>query len=47
MSTVHISIGIARKKSGDSLQDTFRQADTALYQVKRTSKNGCRLFEDS
>lgn len=44
---VHISIGIARKKSGDSLQDTFRQADTALYQVKRTSKNGCRLFEDS
>lgn len=44
---VHISIGIARKKPGDSLQDTFRQADTALYQVKRTSKNGCRLFEDA
>lgn len=44
---VHISIGIARKKPCDSLQDTFRQADTALYQVKRTSKNGCRLFEDS
>ena len=44
---VHISIGIARKKPCDSLQDTFRQAGTALYQVKRTSKNGCRLFEDS
>lgn len=44
---VHISIGIARKKPGDSLQDTFRQADTALYQVKRTSKKGCRLFEDA
>ncbi len=36
---ITISIGVTMHRSGDSLSDFVRRADTALYEAKRTGKN--------
>lgn len=43
--TVSASFGLSYKpKDGDTLDILFKKADTALYQVKRESKCGYRLY---
>lgn len=41
---VNISVGVARHQVNNILRETFRQADAAMYQVKRSCKNGCLLY---
>ena len=44
--TVKISIGIAKVQPGQSMREVFQQADEALYQVKRSSKNGYAIYQE-
>ena len=45
--TVTVSIGIALSTEGTGgLEDFFRRADSAMYQVKMSGKNGVRIFEE-
>lgn len=41
---VNISVGVSRHRPENTLRETFRQADAAMYQVKRSCKNGCLLY---
>lgn len=42
---VNLSVGVARHRANHTLRETFRQADAALYQAKRSRRpNSCRLF---
>lgn len=42
---LHCSIGGAISKSGDRFQDLYHKADVALYQAKRSGKNGFAFYE--
>jgi diguanylate cyclase (GGDEF)-like protein/PAS domain S-box-containing protein len=46
--TIGVSIGIARyPKQAQNEQELTRQADAAMYQVKKSGKNGYALFNDT
>lgn len=40
-----LSIGIAKVRSQEDLQEAFRRADKALYKVKGNDKNGFSIFQ--
>ena len=42
---VSLSVGVAFSDRKNPKGDIFKDADTALYQVKESGRNGCRIFE--
>lgn len=44
--SLSIGIVISDPESTDTIDDLLRKADTALYQVKRSGRNGIRLYQD-
>ena len=43
--TVSVSVGGARGTGAESWTELFKQADSALYQVKKAGGRGCRIYE--
>ena len=41
---VSVSVGVARGKGAEDWTELFKQADTALYQVKQEGGRGCRIW---
>ncbi|MBR0405340.1 MAG: EAL domain-containing protein [Eggerthellaceae bacterium] len=44
---VSLSVGVAFSDRENPKGDIFRDADTALYQVKEAGRNGCKIFDGS
>jgi diguanylate cyclase (GGDEF)-like protein len=42
---VSLSVGVAFSDRENPKGDIFRDADTALYQVKEAGRNGCKIFD--
>ncbi len=42
---VSISVGVAVNDRASSAKATFKDADSALYQVKKHGRHGCRIFD--
>ena len=45
--SVTVSIGIACSKSGESFNNLFKRADTALYRAKASGRNRIEMADDS
>lgn len=45
--SVSISVGVAASDPAESAKATFKEADSALYQVKEHGRAGCRIFGES
>ena len=44
---VSLSVGVAFSDRENPQGDIFRDADTALYQVKEAGRNGCKIYDGS
>ena len=43
---ISISAGVTFCRHGDAYKDALRRVDTALYEMKRTGKHGCAVYEE-
>ena len=43
---ISVSAGVAFCRHGDAYKDALRRVDTALYEMKRTGKHGCAVYEE-
>ena len=43
---ISVSAGVTFCQYGDMYKDTLHRADTALYEMKRTGKQGCAVYEE-
>lgn len=43
---ISMSAGVTFCQAGDAYKDALRRADTALYEMKRTGKHGCAVYEE-
>lgn len=43
---ISVSAGITFCRYGDAYKDALRRVDTALYEMKRTGKHGCAVYEE-
>ena len=43
---ISVSAGVTFCQYGDMYKDALRRADTALYEMKRTGKHGCAVYEE-
>ena len=43
---ISVSAGITFCRHGDAYKDALRRVDTALYEMKRTGKHGCAVYEE-
>ena len=43
---ISVSAGVTFCQYGDMYNDTLHRADTALYEMKRTGKQGCAVYEE-
>lgn len=43
---ISVSAGVTFCKAGEAYKDALRRADTALYEMKRSGKRGCAVFEE-
>ena len=42
--TVSVSVGVARGAGAENWTELFKQADSALYQVKKDGGRNCRIY---
>ncbi len=43
---ISVSAGVTFCRYGDAYKDALRRVDTALYEMKRTGKHGCAVYEE-
>lgn len=43
---ISVSAGVTFCRHGDAYKDALRRVDTALYEMKRTGKHGCAVYEE-
>ena len=43
---ISVSVGVTFCRYGDAYKDALRRVDTALYEMKRTGKHGCAVYEE-
>ena len=43
---ISVSAGVTFCRYGDAYKDALRRVDTALYEMKRTEKHGCAVYEE-
>ena len=43
---ISVSAGVTFCQAGDAYKDALRRADTALYEMKRSGKHGCAVYEE-
>ena len=46
MPKISISAGVAYGDENDDFENVFKNADDALYKVKRSKRGGCAFYED-